>query len=317
MESVDDPAQAEWLGPQQAADEDERAQPTVPLPAGFLSATYRAGDERAILMRFDAEGLPETWTVDAVGLHKQTLVDHSHYAQAGRPAQLTVPWGPVAPPEKLVVRWQEFEALWPVNVDDAQKLPPPEKLEQMTADDMLLILAASDPSAAFRAWTKRQASEGTPGDDIDLAEPPDLDPLKRYSLQDTFLHRIRRRARILAQLRANLERPAWSRQVVEWRLRGSLGVQALSVRMVQELTRSGGDAAEDVLALADLLIMLNEVSYQDSDGAITHREFAQVFRPFLAELAESLDRTVREEVPGLSRDVSKFWTDVVERCRPT
>jgi len=65
-------------------------------------------------------------------------------------------WEPAQPPEKLLVRWSDGEAYWPLNVEDARQLPSPAAIDKMSADDMLLILAASDPSAAFRAWAKRQ-----------------------------------------------------------------------------------------------------------------------------------------------------------------
>jgi hypothetical protein len=42
MEQVADPESAEWLGARSDRDEEEQA-PAQLLPAGFLSATYRAG----------------------------------------------------------------------------------------------------------------------------------------------------------------------------------------------------------------------------------------------------------------------------------
>ena len=73
------------------------------------------------------------------------------------------------------------------------ELPPPARLEHMSADDMLWILAATDPSAAVRAWAGRQQSSDLFEADLDSASPIDLDPLRRYDLHATFLHRIRRR----------------------------------------------------------------------------------------------------------------------------
>ena len=52
MEMVTDPDAAEWLGAK-PEDEDEQATTTA-LPAGFLSATYRAGEVRQIVLRLDA-----------------------------------------------------------------------------------------------------------------------------------------------------------------------------------------------------------------------------------------------------------------------
>jgi hypothetical protein len=65
-------------------------------------------------------------------------------------------WKAVQPPDKLLVRWADHEAFLPLNVEDSRDLPPPARLETMSADDMLWILAATDPSAAVRAWASRQ-----------------------------------------------------------------------------------------------------------------------------------------------------------------
>ena len=151
----------------------------------------------------------------------------------------------------------------------------------MSADDMLWILAATDPSAAFRAWARRQQPSDLFDTDLDSATPIDLDPLRRYDLQATFLHRIRRRARILAQLRSNLQRPVWGRQALEWRLRGLVGVEPLADRLVREFAIADGAADEALLTLADFLIVLREVDYQPSDGSLPKAEFERIFRPFL------------------------------------
>jgi hypothetical protein len=185
----------------------------------------------------------------------------------------------------------------------------------MSADDMLGILAATDPSAAFRAWARRRLPSDIFDDDLDSATPIDLDPLRRYDLQATFLHRIRRRARVLAQLRSNLQRPVWGRQALEWRLRGMIGVEPLADRLVRELAGTDGAADEALLTLADFLIVLREVEYQPADGSLPRPEFERIFRPFLSELTETLSRRIDAHRARVSDDVLSFWERVVERCR--
>jgi hypothetical protein len=314
MEQVADPASAEWLGAQPDKEEEEQTK-APPLPAGFLSATYRAGDARSIVLRLDAANLPEEWRVHACDQSEQELLSMSAWQARGRPARVDLVWTAVMPPEKLLVQWADHEAFLPINVEDSRALPPPAQLEHMSADDMLLILAAADPSAAFRAWARRQQPSQLFDTDLDSATPIDLDPLRRYDLQATFLHRIRRRARILAQLRANLQRPVWGRQALEWRLRGLIGVEPLADRLVREFMRADGAADEALLTLADFLIVLREVDYQPSDGALPKAEFEKVFRPFLNELADRLGRQIGTHQERMSDDMMRFWKRVVERCR--
>ena len=313
METIDDPDTAEWLGSQPDVEDELGSSP--PLPMGFLSATYCAGEQRRIMLRFEPAQLPEDWHVAALGQNAGELLTAAAWHERGQPAVVALVWSPVQPPEKLHVRWADHEAFWPLNVEDSRKLPPPAQLENMSADDMLLILAAADPSAAFRAWAKQEQPSDLFDSDLDSATPIDLDPLRRYDLQATFLHRIRRRARILAQLRSNLQRPVWGQQALDWRLRGMIGIEPLANRLAREFVNSNGTANEALLTLADFLIVLREIDYEPSEGALTKAEFAKVFRPFLKELAEKLDGQIEPHRAQVSEDVSKFWNRVLERCR--
>jgi len=144
MQRLEDPDAVEWLGPEHAQDEEQQAL-GVSLPPGFLAASYRAGDARRVVLRFDPVKLPSSWEILSCDRHQRSLLDQNAVQGRTEPGTYEVPWEPIEPPEKLLVRWQGKEGFWPVNVEDAKRLPPPERLEKMSADDMLLILAASDP----------------------------------------------------------------------------------------------------------------------------------------------------------------------------
>ena len=207
MEQVADPDSAEWLG---AHARQRRGRtgggPAIAgwIPSGHFIAPEMNGKSSCDSTRTICR---KTGAFLAAGQEVRELLSAPNWRESGRSAVVELAWGPVQPPEKLLVRWAGLEAFLPLNVEDSRKLPPPAQLEDMSADDMLLILAAADPSAAFRAWAKRQQPSDSFDTDLDSATPVDLDPLRRYDLQATFLHRIRRRARILAQLRSNLQRP--------------------------------------------------------------------------------------------------------------
>ena len=314
MEQVTDPESAEWLGAQPDRDEEEGTK-VPPLPAGFLSATYRAGDQRQIVLRLDPDHLPEEWCVHACGPEERELLSAPAWCESGGKTVIEFAWAPVQPPDKLLVQWADKDAFWPLNVEDSRDLPPPSQLENMSADDMFWILAAADPSAAFRAWAKREQPEDLFDADLDSATPIDLDPLRRYDPQTTFLHRIRRRARILAQVRSNLQQPVGGRRALEWRLRGLVGIEALADRLVREFANHDGAADEELLTLTDFLLLLHEVDYKPSDESLSKREFKKVFRPFLRELADKLGRQIDTHHNGVSEDVMRFWERVVERCR--
>ncbi len=327
MVPIPEPDQAEWLGPQ--ADEEGDAT-GLPLPAGFLSAEYRAGEPRQLVIRLAPEALPATWKIDAVGRglsasggSGRLVLDSTGWRERGGPPIVDVDWVQTDPPEKLRVSWDEQTAFLPLNVDDARSLPAPSILRDMTADEMLAILAATDPGAALRIWEHRRrlGVSGVYDPDLDSATPIDLDPLSRYRISTTFLHRVRQRARIMAQLRLFIEKPASSIQGLEWRLRGLIGIEPLAQKFAEEFDAASTTATNDadpreaLLTLADLLIVLREATYAPQDGAITKPQFEKTYRPFVRDLANHLDDTVRLRLPALPTDISEFWNRVVERCR--
>lgn len=316
---VDDLSFVEWAGPTAELVEEQQAE-CVPAPAGFISATYQAGDHREVQIRLNADNLPEEWSIVATGDDEREIINSTRWKEQGCPDALSVSWQPIHAPERILIRWSGDgsavnEAFLPLNVADAKALPAPAELSGMTADDMLLILAAVDPSAAFRVWAKQLQQEAAFDEELDAATPPDLDPLRRHDLQATFLCRIRNRARVLAQLRCNLQRPVWSKQALQWQLEGFIGIRSLAERLLREVLAPEHQLNEGLLTLADLVILLREVVYEPTEGAISTQDFAEVYEPFLFDLVEKLNRQVQVERHRTGHDVLGFWDRVVQRCQ--
>ena len=318
MQPVDDLDAAEWLGPKSEHDEEEYC--TIqPVPAGFVSATFRAGKERAILLRLHPRCLPPEWRIQASGHNDKQLLAHTTWRDNGSPSLVKLEWLPVLPPGRLLVRWKGNEAFIPLNVENAQQLPPPARLDQMSADDMLWVLAAPDTSAAFRAWAHKRKCVEKPqkefDPDLDSATPIDLNPLRRHNLQETFLHLIRRRARLLAQLRANVQRPVWGRPALEWRLRGAIGVEALAERLIREINDTTNQDDEALLSLGDFLIVLREVDYTPIQGSLCRDTFYAVFNPFVCDIANKVEEQISNQQPIMSPALIDFWEQVLRQCR--
>jgi len=184
----------------------------------------------------------------------------------------------------------------------------------MTADEMLRLLAASDPGAALRAFMRRKGKVDGFDGDMDDAAPIDLDPLRRYDLGQTFLHAVRRRARLFARYRANLEGPVWSKQQLISRLEGLLSANALVTRFVAELSASGQEPDRKMLVLGDLLLVLSDVQYREEQGALSKKEFTSVFRPFLRSMVRELNTQLLADETAYSADTLAFWKAATERC---
>jgi hypothetical protein len=310
---VDAPDDAEWQGPQAELVEEEQSALLPAIPSGFLSVQYRAGDQPRLLLKFAADKLPNDWLILAGIKHDQNILDSTTYHAGQSPADMAVPWSLEYAPGKLLVRWGDQQAFWSVNVEDQSKLPVPREIEAMTAQDLLYILAASDASAAFRVWARQRQTESDFDEELDSAVPPDLDPLRRYNLQDTFLRRVRRQARLLAAVKHNLERPVWSEQALQWRLTGMIGVERLASRVAKGLDESNVNASEIVLNLADLLLMLGEIKYRESETALSCRKFARLYKQFIRRLSAELNTKV-QAAHGVPQDVRNFWARIHRRC---
>jgi hypothetical protein len=311
--AVPDPRQAEWTGEPHNVEAD--SVPDKPLvPQGFVSAHYRAGGKPSILLCLTPEKLPDSWRILG-GIHNDVpLLDSTSFPSEGGGSPVEISWDFDFAPSKLLVSWEDKQAFWTVNVEDQASLPMPEEIAAMSARELMAILAASNASVAFRAWC-RHRGVGEEHEQLDCALPAELDPLRRYDIRETFLHRIRRQARMIAAVRKNLERPAWSLKSLDWRLRGILGVERLAKRLVNELEKGGGNKGEPTLVLADFQMMLTEVNYQEEPGSLTRSEFDRVFRPFLKELSSQLKSSIEFHKKYLPSEIQAFWTEVYERCQ--
>jgi len=85
--------------------------------------------------------------------------------------------------------------------------------------------------------------------------------------------------------------------------------------MVRAVIDQEGPPDEALLGLADFLIVLSEIDYEPSDGAISKQEFDSVFSAFLRELAERMAAAVAPERGRISKEMGGFWDRVVERCQ--
>jgi hypothetical protein len=315
--SVSDPSSVEWTG-SYLLEEDGLHESANAVPAGFAAARYQAGEPPMLILYLVPAKLPKNWRVLGGRNHDSVILDAELHRSQEKPTIVESPWNYEYAPGRLLVVWNEQQAFWPVNAEDKSRLPLPAGVESMTVEDLLAILAASDSSSAFRVWARKQQVNLQGGetrqDDLDIALPVELNPLSRYNLQETFMHRLRRNARLMAKVRSNLERPVWSEEALNWRLRGIFGVDRLAERLVQTFETGAKEERETVLTLADFLLMLSEVAYREASGALTSDNFNRIYRHYLHQLASRLHETIQAQRISLSSDLRSFWNKVYERC---
>lgn len=306
-------ADAEWIGSGvEPGDEDSEAV----LPEGFALALYEGGDAPLLSLTFVIKHLPNEWRVVGIGRAEHLLVEP--VALGGSDGQITIsiPWPEEYPPQELRVVWSGDQvAEWPFNVRDPGSLPPMLHLRDMSADDLLRVLAAADPKAALRAWA-RATLTGVSGfePDEDSAIPVDLNPLRRYDIGDTFLHRVRRRARLLAQYQRVLGRAVRSKPALVSRLSGPVGVNLLLDRTLAEISTEPDGPDGALLRIADTMITLSGVRYEAEPGALTVKQFESIYRPFVAEAATRIGGRMQDVRDRASPDVAAFFESVLRKC---
>lgn len=309
--SIEDLTNIEWCGPLQDQEE-ESAAIAAPVPLGFVSVQFRLQPRSELVFLFDPAHLPESWEILGGPSHDQRLLDSSEWTTTFRSEpQCTIAWSADGAPGRLLVRWGDKQAFWAINAEDHSQLPVPDEIRGMSYEDLLLILATSDPGAAFRLWARRQQVESSYDEELDSAVSPELDPLRRHDLSVTFLHRVRRQAGQLANLKAGLERPVWSEAALRWRLTGVIGIEQLVYRMLTKL-QDPSAAADNVLMLADLMMTLADVRYPEGEAGLSRDQFQAIYRPFVANAGAMVDRAVNQ-VPELPAEILAFWRQVYQR----
>src|SRR5205823_11691325 len=115
--------------------------------------------------------------------------------------------------------------------------PPPAELGDLPLHVLIEILTSAKPlHLALQRWLSRQKGAGV--DSPQLL----LDPHERVDTSTFLLQRARRVSWAFDALRKRLERPAASREALDWRLRGPVGVQAIS-RAISKEARSAEERA--------------------------------------------------------------------------
>jgi len=317
MDPVPDIEAAQWLGSASDA-EDSPDQGGKPWPIGFQAAVFKGGEKPNIIVHFLSDKLPSWWVIRAFNAHGPALVDSTEYGKLGAPAFTETLWRNTTPPDKLFVAWDEdHSAFLPLNIEDESLLPAPVDIQSLSTEELLSILATTNPGARYRLLAKRLGDANEYDSELSAyaEELLDLNPLNRYSLRNTFLHRVRYRARTLTQIRANLEKPVYSAEALQWRLRGVLGIGLLAERMMEDFTNHTEPVEDAILYLSDFVILFSELDYHPEDSSLPREEYYEVYYPVLQNLIGKMDNTIQIRYEQIPSELMQFWKRVVAQCK--
>ncbi|HUU90962.1 MAG TPA: hypothetical protein VM238_07110 [Phycisphaerae bacterium] len=283
--------------------EDEATEETVLLPAAFDQAVYCAegGHDGRIELHF-AGTPPAGWVV--LTEDNTPLYDEAAWESGGSPLTASLAWAEPRPPSGVVVRWQGAAgcAWWPVNVAGPSALPPPDELRDLPLEVLIDILTSARPlHEALRKWVRRWREQGRTDESIDP------DPHKRVDTSAFLLQRTRRVSWALEGLRERLERPVATREGLQWRLRGPVGVMALK----RALFREGQPKGEKAFLLAELALELARVKPRPARGCLSPKQVKAEIAAIIRELEAETQAAAETVLP----DLRKYVRSALARAR--
>jgi len=263
------------------------------LPVGFVEALFDPHPEGGgtILLWF-GDKLPDDWEI-RIPSGEKLLYANSGWFAAGRPKRATIPWTDRGIPRSLDVHWtgetgKRHAAVWPVNVTDPSRLPPPDDLRDLPLDTLIEILGSRRPLHEAVLAARRKAAEHLALDRTGL--PAEIDPLRKVRTETFLLQRTRRVARAIEQLVERLNRPLAHREALVWRLRGPVGPMALAQALMRE-ARSDGEVC---FLIAEVVLALRRVRVPLEGGGLDANEVSQQMAAVQAEIAEMASAKLRD-----------------------
>ncbi|RME22066.1 MAG: hypothetical protein D6806_13555 [Deltaproteobacteria bacterium] len=289
-------------------DESEAEAELPTLPTAFSQAIYTVRDSGARLILKLSGSPPAGWRLFEEGA-ESPLLDEKCWIAQGRPVRIQLPWPPERlPPAGLEVSWAAVHgrARWPVQIEKAEDLPPPQELRGLDLDTLIHILTSARPLHLVLRKVLQQRS--TPQQEVRET----LDPHKRVDTRAFLIQRARRVAWALRGLRQRLEAPVYTEAALAWRLGGPVGPLALAralrdeTRVSTNASRAQSDprerAAECAFLLAELALELAHVVPAEAPGSLP----AARVREALHEHVERIGREALAEARNAEEGITAY-----------
>lgn len=252
------------------------------LPAAFGPALFRPSANDANLELTIAHGAPAEFRV--LDLEGREILSEREWAAAGSPETVVESWSETRPPSALLVEWPSDHgvvrrAVWVVNVTDGALLAPPSELLHLTLEELIEVLTSARPLqvAVGQVLDRREThAAATPGVVVD--------PHRKVDTSNFLLRRVRRVSQALEGMRERLERPAFTRDALVWRLHGPIG----PLVMARKLAEQEGQGAAFMIAEVALTLKHADLSaLERSLGEDFVRTSVADVQAKLAELAKA------------------------------
>jgi len=293
------PRDAELRWQEEVQSEESAEAECLPLPPAFGAAIYERDASDRPQVRFILDDSPPAGFAVLGESDGCLFLSPGDLTGDGPPWDICRAWPTERPPTGFWVIWQEIagKAWWPVNVDCPRCLPPPEELNCLPLEVLIDILTSARPMHRVLAGhiARRQGSV--------THDAPVVDPHKKVDTARFLLQRTRRVSWALTALRERLQHPAPTRECLDWRLRGPVGVVAVA----EALQREARSADERRFLLAELLLELHRTVPEQAPSCLSAEEVRLAVRDLLDELARELATERHTRTP-----IDRYVADVLE-----
>ena len=283
--------------------DEESEQELVFLSAFFGDATYsvEGGKNAFVVLEFQGAS-PGAFRMFLEG-GATIWFDSVQWEQMGSPAVCRLPWDRSRPPSgfEVQVEGDSGTSWWPVNTLSTDSLPPPDELSDLPLEILIELLTSAQPlHRQLSAFLKRKGKNQQAG-----TEGAVVDPHKRVDTSRFLLQRTRRLSWALARLRERLERPAATIEVLQWRLRGPVGVMALA----DAISREAMSPEESAFLITELALEISRVKFSHTIGCISPDVQYNAMKSVIQELKFRVDGNSQQGPENLSSYVRSVFAE--------
>ena len=274
----------------------------IPLPQFFSSLILIKDPDYSLRLNFSGKAKPDFIVCDE---SKQIILDEKSWLQQKKPESLNIPLGNKPLPSGLLVRWKDSNgfAFWPLIVSDKNILPPPEEIRDLPLEILLQVITSARPlHQIIRAWKKKKEYSGDrySGGEI-------LDPHKRVDTSTFLLQRTRKISYALNGLRQRLERPVYTKETLQWRLHGPIGVKAIAKAIIKEAKSD----EEKAFLLCEIALELSRIDYQERDNSLENSFVTSELQIIIRGLYKDIKAYRPKLKPELSRYIKKAFNSAI------
>ncbi|MEB2309014.1 MAG: hypothetical protein OZ917_06895 [Candidatus Brocadiaceae bacterium] len=262
--------------------EDERDSECLTLlPSVFDYAIYGRNDQIGAFVRFhfSSQDLPKGFSIlQEEG--KKVFYDERKWIEDGKLLEVTLKWKYDLPPSGFNVIWDgaKNSSWWPVNIESASALPPSPELKDIPLEILMAILTSARPlHQVIGVWLKKKQQFNKP----DVV----TDPRKKVDTTKFLFQRTRQISWVLRSLKERLERPFYTVESLQWRLRGPIGVLAL----IQTILREGKSEGEKAFLVAEIVLELGRINpKEDTPKSLKREDVIEELHKIIREIRETI-----------------------------